>query len=160
MELKKIKKWNNKAWTIRDLIPSLIVFGLVVSIFYLMIQREADNYLVVGGASDIIDPNFQAHYGDFQQHVSKINQMVNLTNSPSGFTLIGSLGTMFQAMLGVFRLIFDTIAGLGSQFNYLLGDFGDIIPSEIMGLLITAVLAGLAVLIVLIVLNSAKYGRL
>lgn len=161
MKLKKIKinRMNKRAWTIRDLLPSLIIFGLVVSVFYIMIQGEASNYLSVGGNSNVVDPNIMAHYGNLTTNINYITQMKNQTNSPNGYTLIGGLGNMFQAVLGVVKLLFDVLGGVSSQMYYLPSDFGWAISPVLAWLVIGAVGAILTVIIVLLILNGTKWGN-
>ena len=161
MELKqiKIRKMNKFGWTMRDFLPALIIFGLVVSVFYIMIQNEANNYVGVGGNLDVVDTKILSHYGNLTQNINYITQMKNQTNSPNGYTLIGGLGNMFQAVLGVVKLLFDVIGGISSQMYYLPSDFGWAISPALAWLVIGGIGAILTVIIVLLILNGTKWGN-
>lgn len=122
-----------------------------------MVLYEGYNY----GNPGIIDSHYNNTYNrlnSLQGNVQVMYNQSNPTTNPGGFELLGAFGTVFKAMISVIGLIFDSLTGLSSQVGSIGQDIG--MPQVLANLIFPAFLAIITVIIVLIILNSGKFGKL
>lgn len=145
---------NKKGWIARDFVVALIIFAGVMGLMYLMVGDMGNNY----GNPGIVDANFNAHYNNLKALGASTGTMLNTTRSPQGFTLLGNLGTIFSSMITVIGLVFDSITGVGTQVAYASTDLG--VPTAVAGIIFPMIILIVTVIIIFVVIGSAKFGKL
>lgn len=143
-----IKDKRGVNFALSDWVVSLLLFGGIISLGFIMFADMAQEYDNTG----IIDPQLQSRYNVLTNMTDTASSIYSSVTAPGGLTLIGSFNILFQSVFVVLQLVVQTLGLPGFLLGNLMIDMG--VPSSIAAIVVPMWLAILTVTIIFILLST------
>ena len=143
--------YNKKAeFGLQKFMIAMLLFSAVFALFYIYVADMSTTY--EDYANPIIDPAFDDSFNKFGDTKSDISGMYAEMRGEEGFTFLGGAQIILRSFLGVIQFGYSSIADLST----LLANFGSTygIPAEISEIILNVVFGGIAVTIVILIINA------
>jgi len=84
-----------------------------------MVANMANNY----NNSDLISPNFAAHYDQLSDNVERLSSAFGTVKSSGGLSLVGAFNVAFNSVFTVIAMVWDGITMYTGMITSLASDF-------------------------------------
>lgn len=155
MEFKNLNKKGE--FLARDFMISLILFGAVILLCYLVIGDMAHSSTGYD-IPNMTDENFEDRYDTLTEASTTIYQMENASTSEEGMSTVSTYTTFFKATFSIISLIFGSLSMVRSTFTNFATDFG--VPSAVANIGFSAILVIIVVVLVFVIISSVSRGRM
>jgi hypothetical protein len=135
------------AFTLRDWVISLILFGGMIALGFIMITSHATDY----DATHIIDSELQSRYNILTNTTDTANSIYESVSQPGGLTVIGSFNILFSSVFIVLQLVLQTITLPATLIGNMMIDLG--VPTSVAAVVVPMWLAVITLLIVFAMLS-------
>lgn len=139
---------NKKGFIPRDYVIAMILFGVFISILYLMIGSMAVDYDTPG----IVDESFSEHYNKLNENTASVQSMLDASSTSGGLNILGTAEILLSSTFSIVNIIFGSLGTIRSQLANIGSDFG--IPSAISTVVLSAIGAILTVFIIFGIVNA------
>lgn len=150
-----MKKWNKKAWLLRDFVIVGILFGVIIALYIILVASTASNY----NNTDIINENFTNHYNKLQDNLDQLDTSYESVKGKGGLNLIGAFNVAFNSVFTVIVMVWDGIMIYTGMTQNIASDF-TFLDKTVVYTLLTGIIAMITAYLIFVWLSSVSRGKI
>jgi len=150
-----MKKWNKNGFLLRDFVVVGILFGVIISLYIVLVASTANNY----HNTDIINENFTNNYNKLSDNLDDLDTSFSSVKGSGGLNLIGTFNIAFNSVFTVIVMVWDGIMiytgmaqNIGNDFTFL--------DKSVVYILLTGIIATLTAYLIFVWLSSVSRGKI
>lgn len=145
-----------KGFLLRDFVVVGILFGAIIALYIIQVASISSNY---PNSTQIIDPNFAAHYSKLQTNLNNLNTGYSTVQGTGGLNLIGAFDVAFNSVFTVISMVWSGVTIYTGMAGNLVSDFTFLDAGPVI-IFFNSIIAILVAYLIFIWLSSVSRGKI